>query len=96
MAHCDAIADRYRIKFERRPACLADCLFDNLSHLIQVNVTRHYLAEAVGNTDERLVYICIAKAAGAEQPSVRRPLKSFFYRIASHLFLPSTTKALKK
>jgi hypothetical protein len=84
MSHSDSIADCYGIKLERGSACLANRLFDNLSHLIEVNVARHYLAETVGNTDEGLIHIGISQSAGVKQTPVRRPLETFFNRIASH------------
>ena len=31
-----------------------------------MNMARHYLAEAVGNTDERPVYILVTKTAGTK------------------------------
>jgi hypothetical protein len=84
MAHSDAVADRYGIKFESNPPCLADSFFNNPGNLIKVDMPRHYLAEAVGNADERFVDVGVIKAAGVEQAPVRRPLEPFFYCIASH------------
>jgi len=60
MAHSNTVADRYGIKFESGPTCLANSALDNLANLVQVNVARHYLTEAVGNTDEWLVYVLVA------------------------------------
>jgi hypothetical protein len=84
MCHSDTIADRYSIKFERGAACLANGIFDNLSHLIEVNMSRHYLAKTVGNTDEGLIYIGIGQSAGMKQAPVRRPLETLLNRITSH------------
>jgi hypothetical protein len=84
MCHSDTIADRYGIKLKRCSACLANRILDNLSHLIEVNVARHYLTKAVGNTDEGLIYIGISQSAGMKQTPVRRPLETFFNRVTSH------------
>jgi hypothetical protein len=87
MSHSNAVTDRYGIKFKWYPTCLANGLFDDFGYLIQVHVARHYFTEAVGDSDERLVYVLIVEAAGAKQPSVGGSLKTFFNRVASHIFL---------
>jgi hypothetical protein len=84
MAHSNTIADCYGVKLKSGAACLANRLFDDLSHFIKVNVTRHYLTKAVGNTDKRLVYIGISQSTGMKQAPVRRPLETFFNRVTSH------------
>jgi hypothetical protein len=94
MAHSDTIADRYSIKLESRPACLANGLFNNLSHFIEVNVSRHYLTETIGNADEGLIYIGIGQSAGTKQAPVRRLLETFFNRVTSHN--PASPKIIRK
>jgi hypothetical protein len=94
MAHSNTIADCYGVKLKSGAACLANRLFDDLSHFIKVNVTRHYLTKAVGNTDKRLVYIGISQSTGMKQAPVRRPLETFFNRIASHN--PASPKTVHK
>jgi len=84
MAHSNAVADGYGIEFERRPAGTADRLFDKPSDLVEMDVARHYLAEAVGNSNKRLVDITIAEAAGVKQTPVWCSLKTFLYCITSH------------
>jgi hypothetical protein len=86
MAHSNTVADRYGIKFECGPPRLANSALDNLTNLVQVNVPRHYLTEAVGNTDEWFVYVLVAQAAGAEQAPVWRTLKAFFDCVTPHIF----------
>jgi hypothetical protein len=78
VASANAVADRYSIKFKRCSVCLTNGLLNNLSHFIKVNVTRHYLTKAVGNTDKRLVYIGISQSTGMKQAPVRRPLETLF------------------
>jgi hypothetical protein len=94
MAHSDSITDCYGVKLKSGAACLANRLFDDLSHFIKVNVTRYYLAETVGNTDKWLVYIGISQSTGMKQAPVRRPLETFFNRIASHN--PASPKTIHK
>jgi hypothetical protein len=84
MGHSDSITDCYGIKLKSGAARLTNGLFNNLSYLIEVNVARHYFAEAVGNTDERLAYIGISQSTGMKQTPVRRPLETLFNRITSH------------
>ena len=66
------------------PPAVADGLFDDLGHLVQVDMAGHDLAEAVGDADERLIDIGIAHAAGMEQSPVRRPLETLFDLVTSH------------
>jgi hypothetical protein len=49
-----------------------------------MNVAWDYLAEAVGDADERLVDIAVFKTAGAKQGTVRGPLKTLFDCITFH------------
>jgi hypothetical protein len=49
-----------------------------------MDMARHYLAEAVGNADKRLINITVSETARMKQSPVRCPLKSFFNRITSH------------
>jgi len=95
MAHRNPVADRYRVKFERRPACLTDSTFNNLCDFVQMNMARHYLAEAVGNADKGLVNIVVTKTAGMKQAPVRSPLEAFLDRIASHSICLSSKMAYK-
>jgi hypothetical protein len=60
MGHSDAVADSYGIKLKGCTAGLANRLFDNPPDLVQMNVPRHYLTKAVGNTDKRPVNILVA------------------------------------
>jgi hypothetical protein len=84
MAHGNSVADRYGIEFKGGPARAANGVLDHLCNLVEVNVARHYLAETVRNTDERLVDICIFETAGAKQTTMRCPLKAFLDCITSH------------
>ena len=84
MAHSDTITNRYGIKFKSSSTCIPNGLFDNPGNLVQMNVARYYLTEAIGNTDEWFVNIGIVKTAGVKQASVRSPLETFLNRIASH------------
>ena len=57
------------------PASRMAC-FDHLGHLVQMNVARNDLAEAVGDADERLVHIRIGQTGCTKQGPVRRPLET--------------------
>jgi hypothetical protein len=94
MPHRNAVADRNRIEFKRDAAGLANGILDNLGDLVEVNMSGHYLAEAVGDSDKRLVDVGLSQAAGAKQAPVGRPLKAFFNRITSHN--PDSPKTLAK
>jgi hypothetical protein len=84
MAHGNSIADRNSVKFKRSSARAANGCLDHLRNLVEVNVARHYLAEAVGNTDKRLVDVGIAETAGVKQAAMRRPLKILLDCVAFH------------
>jgi hypothetical protein len=88
MAHCDAVTNGYGVKFKGGAAGVLNGLFDGPADLIEMNVSGHYFTKAVGNADKRLVYVLVTKAAGVKQRPVRRPLKTLFYRVASHKMLP--------
>jgi len=88
MAHCDAVTNGYGVKFKGCTASLSNGLFDGPADLIEMNVSGHYFTKAVGNADKRLVYVLVTKAAGVKQRPVRRPLKTLFYRVASHNTFP--------
>jgi len=49
-----------------------------------MDVAGDYLAEAVGDADERLIDIGVFKAAGAKQGAVRSPLETLFDCITFH------------
>jgi hypothetical protein len=57
MAHGNTVANRYGIEFKSAAARPANSTFDDLCNFVEVDVTRNYLAEAIGNTDERFVNI---------------------------------------
>jgi len=59
-----------------------------------VHVAGDYLAETVGNADEGFVNVGVADAYGVQQRPVRRPLETFFNRIASHN--PASPKTVYK
>jgi hypothetical protein len=86
MAHRDSVADGYSIELERHAARLSYGLFDNLCHLVEMDMAGDYLAKAVGDGDEWLVDISIGYTAGVKQSAVRRSLKTALYCVASHLF----------
>jgi hypothetical protein len=94
MPHSNTITDRYRIKFERGTAGLADSILNSFCHLIEMNMARHYFTEAVGNSDERLVDIAVLKAARVKQTSVRGPLEALFNCITFHS--PVSPKTIDK
>jgi hypothetical protein len=85
MTHSNSIANRYGIKFKGSSTCIPNGLFDNAGDLVQMNMSRDYLTETVGYTDEWFVYVLMAETAGVKQASVRSPLKAFFNCITSHL-----------
>jgi len=60
MAHSNAVANRNGIKFKSITTGAANSILDDLRNFVEVDVTRHYLAETVGNTDERFVDIGVA------------------------------------
>jgi hypothetical protein len=95
MAHGDTVADRNCIEFKWSSAGLANSLLYSCSYLVQMNVARHYLAKAVGDTDERLINIGVTKAAGVKQAPVGSLLKTLFYRVAYHIFFLSVKTAHK-
>ena len=66
------------------PARPADGVLDHLGHLVEVNMARHNLAEAVGNADERLIDVGITQTAGAKQTAMRRPLKTLLDCVTFH------------
>jgi hypothetical protein len=84
MAHSNPVTDRYGVKFKRGPARAADRGLDHLRNLVEVNVAGDYLAEAVGNTDKRLVDVGITETAGVQQSAMWRPLKTLFDCVALH------------
>ncbi len=84
MAHSNAVADRYRIKFKRGPVGVANRVLDHLCNLIEMNVAGDYLSEAVGDADDGLVDVGVFKAAGVKQGTVRGPLETLFDCITFH------------
>jgi hypothetical protein len=84
MAHSNAVTDRYCVEFKSSAACRVNSLLHNPANLIQMNMARHYLAEAVGNTDKRLVDVGVTETAGVKQSAMRRPLKTFLDCVAFH------------
>ena len=94
MTHSNSVADRYRIKFERGSASLANSILNSFRHLIEMNVARNYFAEAVGDADERLVDIAVLKTAGVKQASVRGPLETLFDCIT--FYNPVSPKTIDK
>jgi hypothetical protein len=88
MAHRYTVTYGYCVELERHAACLSNGLFDNLCHLVQMNVAGNYLAETVGDADEGFVDVSVANTAGVQQCPVRSPLETAFYCVASHICLP--------
>jgi hypothetical protein len=86
MAHRDSVADGYRVELKGHAARLTHGLFDNLGHLVEMDMAGNYLAKAVGDGNEWFVDVSIADTAGVKQPAVRRSLKTALYCVASHLF----------
>jgi hypothetical protein len=66
MAHRDAVTDGYCVELEGDTARFADGLFDNLCHFVEMNVAWDYLAETVGDGDERFVDVGVAYATGVQ------------------------------
>jgi hypothetical protein len=84
MAHRYSVADGYRVELERHAARFSYGLFDNLRHLVEVDVAGDNFAKAVCDGDKWLVDVSIGYAAGVQQPAVRRSLKTALYCVASH------------
>jgi hypothetical protein len=84
MAHGNTIANRYCIELKGGPTRLAHSFFDDPADLVEMDVARDYLAETVGNTDERFANVGIADAAGVKQTSVGSTLKASLDCIAAH------------
>jgi hypothetical protein len=87
MSHRDAVADGYCVELKGDAARLTDGLLDNLGHFVQMNVAGDYLAETVGDGDKGFVDISVTYTAGVQQGAVWRPLKTFFYCVASHIYI---------
>jgi hypothetical protein len=66
MSHSNPVANRYGIKFKSSAASPLNSLFGNPADLIKVDMARNYFTKAVGNTNERPVYIGIAKTTGVK------------------------------
>ena len=64
-AHGDAVGDGNRVELERSAAGGANAVFDVHGEFAKVIVARADLNPGIGNADERLGEIVIAKAAGA-------------------------------
>jgi hypothetical protein len=75
VAHCDSVTNRDRIELKWRPAGGANRILDRLRNFVEVNVTRHYLTETVGDPDERLADVGITQTACMKQAAMRRPLE---------------------
>jgi hypothetical protein len=84
MAHRNAVADCYSIEFERYATRIADGLLNYFGNLIEVNMARHNLTEAVGNAYKRLLHIGITQTARTHQTPVRGTLKTLFHHITIH------------
>lgn len=84
MAHCDAVAYTYGIKFNRCAACFAHMAFYIATYLIQVNVTWNYFGERITDSDKGFVYIFRRQACSSEQAPVRRAFPSCLDLVAVH------------
>jgi hypothetical protein len=89
MAHRDSVADGDCVELKRHTARFSYGLFDNLRHLVEVDMAGNYLAKAVCDGDKWLVDISIGYAAGVKEPAVRRSLKTALYCVASHFIFLS-------
>jgi hypothetical protein len=86
MSHRYPVADGYRVELKRHAARFSYGLFDDLRHLVEMDMAGDYLAKTVGDGNEWFVDIGVADTAGVKQPAVRRSLKTALYCVASHLF----------
>jgi hypothetical protein len=85
MAHRDSVADGYCVELKGHAARFSHGLFDNLRHLVEMDMAGDYLAKAVCDGDKWLVDVSVGYTAGVKQPAVRRSLKAALYCVASHL-----------
>jgi hypothetical protein len=79
VSHRDTVADGYGIELEWDAARIANRLFDNLGHPVEMDVAGDDFAETVGNGDKWLVNIGVSDTAGVQQGAMRRMLKTAFY-----------------
>jgi len=69
VAHRDAVIDRDGVEFLADTAGLLDLADHQLSHVLEVDMTRDELSEGVGHRDNGLLEISILHAGGAPQRS---------------------------
>src|SRR5262249_12547790 len=67
VAHRDAVVDRDRVELAPDPARLRDRAGDELPEVLEVDVPRYELGEAVGDRDDRLAEVVVGHAGGAPQ-----------------------------
>ena len=69
MAHRDAVIDGDRVELLGDPARRRDLAGDELPQILQMDMARHELGEAVGDGDDRLAEILVLHARRAPQPA---------------------------
>ena len=67
VAHRDAVVDRDRVELAADPAGLGDRVGDEPTHVLEVDVTRDELGEAVGDGDDRLAEVVVGHPGGPPQ-----------------------------
>ena len=71
VGHCYPITHADEIELDGGTACAAHFFFDELCHLVQVNMPRNHFIERVADRYEGLVYIFIAHARRPHEAAVR-------------------------
>ena len=69
MAHSDPVIHRDGVELLGDAAGCLDLACDQLAQILQVDVARHELGEAVDHRDDRLTEIAVLHARGAPQPA---------------------------
>ena len=67
MPHCDPVIDRDRIEFLGDAAGGLDLARNELAKILEVNMPRHELREAIGDGDDRLAEIVVLHPRRAPQ-----------------------------